>query len=59
MTIFNNVSIKLQLFVLRQEISVLYFILPICYNKKRKDVALAFTQLNFMILKLPPRGVFL
>lgn len=59
MTIFNNVSIKLQLFVLGQEISVLYFILPICYNKKRKDVALAFTQLNFMILKLPPRGVFL
>lgn len=59
MTIFNNVSIMLQLFVLGQEISVLYFILPICYNKKRKDVALAFTQLNFMILKLPPRGVFL
>lgn len=59
MTIFNNVSIKLQLFVLGQEISVLYFILPICYNEKRKDVALAFTQLNFMILKLPPRGVFL
>lgn len=59
MTIFNNVSIKLQLFVLGQEISILYFILPICYIKKRKDVALAFTQLNFMVLKLPPRGVFL